>query len=170
MSSTERPTLVGLSDTQGAFSDRAPLRACRTHVVRGRKFRRAISLCCAISNQSHCKIGSKRVISRLCSALHQREMRNGAVRGYYAREPYEFSINSNPSTTSHEPSVTYPLVQMTTNVSNGTCSSMDQSLSYAPLGNRGVARTCELGRMLGSSCKRSSFGMTSAKNCRHQRL
>jgi hypothetical protein len=77
-------------------------------------------------------------------------MRNAALRGFHARAPYEFSTNPNPYSTSHEASVTYPLVSTTTNVSNGTCSAMDQSLSYGSLGDRGMAVIGERERMLGT--------------------
>lgn len=144
---------IGRPAIQGAFSDSATSCALRTHSVRLQTVlahgRISCMRPCAISNQSHCKIPSKRVTSALCFALHQREMRNAALRGYYDREPYEFSTNSNPCSTSHEASVTHPLVSTTTNVSNGTCSAMDQSLSYGPLGEHGVASIGELGRMLG---------------------
>src|SRR5690606_19826272 len=105
--------------------------------------------CCTISNQSHCKIVSKRVTSEYVSLSI--DVRCATAR--YATPATVVSGASSlstpiPCSTSHETSVTYPLVPMTANVSNGTCSLTDQSLSYAPLGNRGVASMIEFRRML----------------------
>jgi hypothetical protein len=64
---------------------------------------------CTISNESHCKIGAKRVIRKLCFALNQHEMRNVAQYGFSMREPCGLSTNSNPSFVPHWPNVTHLL-------------------------------------------------------------
>jgi hypothetical protein len=104
---------------------------------------------CPISNESHCKIGAKRVIRKLCFALNQHEMRNVALYGFSMREPCGLSTNSNPSFVPHWPNVTHLLGTVTTSVSNGTCTAIDQSLSYEPLRTGGLALMGEYARMLG---------------------
>jgi hypothetical protein len=107
-----------------------------------------------ISNQSHCKIDPKRVIRKVCFALNQHEMRNVALYGFSMHEPCGLSTNSNPSFAPHSLSVTHLLGAAVHSVSNGTCSAIDQSLSYAPLRTGGMAFTTKYGRMLGSRRQR----------------
>jgi hypothetical protein len=115
---------------------------------------------CTISNESHCKIGAKRVIRKLCFALNQHEMRNVAQYGFSMREPCGLSTNSNPSFVPHWPNVTHLLGIATTSVSNGTCVAMDQSLSYEPLRTGGLGLMGEYARMLGFERQSSARSMT----------
>lgn len=83
-----------------------------------------------LSNQSHCKIETKRVTSKLCLAHVQCDMR---IRAQYGFNVLSRSGSLSPpiSISSHVATVTRLCGAPRAKVLNGTCSRNDQSLSYA---------------------------------------